>query len=347
MDQNTPLKKRRLRYRGTHPRSFEQKYKELNPEKYSQDIKKVIERGQTPAGMHRSVCVNEILQILNPQPGQTGLDATLGYGGHAQELLKRIIPGGQLFAIDVDPLTLPQTEIRLRKSGFTDDILIIKRMNFAGIVQLLPQTSGGFDFVLADLGVSSMQLDTPSRGFSFKLDVPLDLRMNPGRGRSAAELIRNKSENELAKLFVNNSDEPYADILAHAIFTRQEKIKSGRNLADIIKSALISRKVSSGETAKSVQRIFQALRIAVNDEFGALEQFLKLLPECLKPNGRVAILTFHSGEDRRVKKSFQTNLRNGTFIDIARTPVRPGQEERRNNPRSTCAKLRWAVKCHQ
>ncbi|HEX3019277.1 MAG TPA: 16S rRNA (cytosine(1402)-N(4))-methyltransferase RsmH [Chitinispirillaceae bacterium] len=344
MDQNILIKKRRPRYPGTHPRSFEQKYKELNPEKYAQDIKKVFERGQTPAGMHIPICVDEILKVLNPQPGQTGLDATLGYGGHAEQLLKKITPGGRLFGIDVDPLTLPQTEMRLRKLGYADDMLSIKRMNFAGSIQLLSHTNGGFDFVLADLGVSSMQLDTPSRGFSFKLDVPLDLRMNPKHGQTATELIKNSSENELAELFINNSDEPYANILAHAISTQQQKIKSGRNLADIIKSTLSSRKISSEDITKSIQRIFQALRIAVNDEFGALEQFLKFLPGCLKSGGKVAILTFHSGEDRRVKKSFQANFRNTVFSDIAKTPLRPGPNERRNNPRSSCAKLRWAVK---
>ncbi|HEX2955332.1 MAG TPA: 16S rRNA (cytosine(1402)-N(4))-methyltransferase RsmH [Chitinispirillaceae bacterium] len=223
-------------------------------------------------------------------------------------------------------------------------MLLIKRMNFAGSIQLLSHTGGGFDFVLADLGVSSMQLDTPSRGFSFKLDVPLDLRMNPKHGQTATELIKNSSECELAELFINNSDEPYANILAHAITTQQQKIRSGRNLADIIRSTLISRKISSEDTTKSIQRIFQALRIAVNDEFGALDQFLKFLPGCLKQGGRVAILTFHSGEDRRVKKSFQANFRNAVFSDIAKTPLRPGPNERRNNPRSSCAKLRWAVK---
>lgn len=342
MDQKTPLKKRRPRYPGTHPRTFEQKYKELDPEKYALEVKKIIGRGQTPAGTHRAICVREILNLLDPKPGQTGLDATLGYGGHTQELLKKILPGGKLFAIDADPLTISQTETRLRNLGYTEDNLVIRRMNFAGILKLLP-IAGGFDFVLADLGVSSMQLDTPSRGFSFKLDTPLDLRMNPKHGQPAAELIKSLTKSELVELFVNNSDEPYADILAHAVFNGRQMINTGKNLADIIRSTLTSRNVSPDDATKSVQRIFQALRISVNDEFGALEQFLRLLPQCLNPGARVAILTFHSGEDRRVKKSFQVNFRNGVFTDIARSPLRPSSEEKRSNPRSACAKLRWAI----
>lgn len=344
MDQNTLIKKRRPRYRGSHPRAFAEKYKELNPEKYAQDVEKVIRRGQTPAGMHRPICVDEIIGKLNPKPGEVGLDATLGYGGHAQELLKRIIPGGRLFGIDVDPIVLPETEKRLRKAGYGNDILIVKRMNFAGIAQLFSESGSGFDFVLADLGVSSMQLDTPSRGFSYKTEAPLDLRMNPLHGQSAYELIQKLSEDELAGLFILNSDEPYAELIAHAIFTKREKLQSTVRLAEAIRTALFSRKISAEEISKSVQRVFQALRIAVNDEFGVLDQFLRLLPGCLKQNGRVAILTFHSGEDRRVKKTFQKDLRDGIYSDVARRPLRPSPSERFSNPRSSCAKLRWAVK---
>ncbi len=195
MDQSEslPVKKRRTRYKGTHPRRFEEKYKELHGERYSTDVKKVLERGQTPAGTHRPICVNEILLALALKPGMIGLDATLGYGGHAQEILKKIVPGGKLIAIDVDPIELPKTETRLRNIGFTTDTLIIRRMNFAGIPQLLPITGGKFDFILADLGVSSMQIDTPSRGFSFKIDAPLDLRLNPLRGQPASELLKSMS----------------------------------------------------------------------------------------------------------------------------------------------------------
>lgn len=344
MELNQPVKKRRPRYRGTHPRSFDEKYKELNPQKYADEIQKVFERGQTPAGMHRPICVNEIIDKLNPKPGQVGLDATLGYGGHSEEILKRITPGGRLFATDVDPLVLPKTEARLRSLGYNDDCLFIKRMNFAGLAQLLPYTDKGFDFILADLGVSSMQLDTPSRGFSYKFNAPLDLRMNPRHGQPASELLRRVSENELIQILTDNSDEPYASILAKAISAQKQNIATTRKLADLIRFTLGSQKVPAEQINKSIQRVFQALRIEVNDEFGVLDQFLDLIPVCLKPQGKVAILTFHSGEDRRVKKSFQKYHKNGIFAEIARRPIRPGPSEQRSNPRSTCAKLRWAIK---
>lgn len=338
--------KRRVRYSGTHPRRHDEKYKELNPERYSEDVQKVIARGQTPAGMHIPICVKEILEILNPRPGHRGLDATLGYGGHTLEFLKRIIPGGQLVAIDVDPVELPRTEKRLRDLGYDDQVLQIKRMNFAGIARITIQTGELFDFILADLGVSSMQLDTPSRGFSYKTHGPLDLRLNPQHGQPASKLIRSLDEKSLERLLIENSDEPFAEKIAHAINRNAQDIETTTDLSNIIRKELSGMKphLSDTEIKKSLQRTFQALRIAVNDEFGALKSFLKLLPDCLKPGGRVAILTFHSGEDRLVKKSFQAAFRSGIFKAIASEPLRPSAEERRANPRSSCAKLRWAVR---
>ena len=156
--------KRRPRYSGTHPRRFDQRYKELDPDKYAGQIEHIIAKGLTPAGTHRPVCVEEILAILAPKPGETAFDATLGYGGHARRLLKGLLPGGRLFAVDVDSAELPRTEARLRAEGFGPDALVIRRMNYAGILGLLGEAGGGFDCVLADLGVSSMQLDDPARG---------------------------------------------------------------------------------------------------------------------------------------------------------------------------------------
>ena len=165
---------RRVRYAGTHPRRFEEKYKELDPTAHADELRKVLARGQTPAGMHRPICVGEILALLDPKPGEVGLDATLGFGGHAQALLARLAPGGRLFGVDVDPIELPRTEARLRGLGFDASMLVLRRLNFAELPALLPDAGGGFDFVLADLGVSSMQIDNPARGFSFKADGPLD-----------------------------------------------------------------------------------------------------------------------------------------------------------------------------
>jgi len=343
VDESQPHK-RRERYKGTHPRRFAEKYKELDPVTHAEEWQKVMERGHTPAGTHRPICVQEILQVLDPKPGEVGLDATLGFGGHAQEVLPRLVPGGRLFGIDVDPLELPRTEARLRALGFGEDLLTIKRMNFAGIVHLPAEAGGGFDFVLADLGVSSMQIDNPARGFTYKAEGPLDLRLNPNRGRSAAALLQAISPEDLAELLTENSDEPNAALLAPAL--AGQSITTTTQLAKLVRQTLAGvfpEEDEQAELRKVLQRTFQALRIAVNDEFTVLDQFLALLPKCLKPGGRVAILTFHSGEDRRVKKAFQAGLREGFYQDIAPEPIRPSAEERRANSRSASAKLRWAL----
>ena len=306
----------------------------------------MIARGQTPAGTHRPICVKEILNLLAPKPGELGLDATLGFGGHAREVLPLLAPGGRLFGIDVDPLELPRTERRLRDLGYGEDRLAVRRMNFAGINKLLEETGRGFDFILADLGVSSMQIDNPARGFTFKADGPLDLRLNPGHGRSAAALLKSCTQGELALLLYSNADEPHAEDIAAAVVARQGRIKTTLDLADTVRRALkpLPKDVREEETTSSLKRTFQALRIAVNDEFGALERMLGMLPYCLAPGGRAAILSFHSGEDRRVKKSFQALEREGVYSAVAPDPIRPSGEERRSNPRSASAKLRWAIR---
>jgi 16S rRNA (cytosine1402-N4)-methyltransferase len=338
--------KRRVRYRGTHPRAFGEKYKELNAAQYEADTQKVIARGQTPAGTHRPICVQPILDILAPKPGDLGVDATLGYGGHASEILARIRPGGKLFGLDVDPIELPRTEQRLRAMGYSENELAVRRMNFAGIAQLAAEAGRGFDFILADLGVSSMQIDNPARGFTFKADGPLDLRLNPGHGQSAADLIKGLSQGDLALMLYANADEPHAEDISQVIHSRRDRIRTTTQLADAVRFALkdLPKATRDDDISGSLQRTFQALRIAVNDEFGALDRFLALLPECLAPGGRAAILSFHSGEDRRVKKSFQAFSRAGVYAEVAPDPIRPSPEERRSNPRSSCAKLRWAVR---
>lgn len=348
MENQEPKHVRRIRYKGTHPKSFKEKYKELQPELYAEDVAKVIEQGRTPAGMHRSICVDEIMDILKVTPGQIGLDATLGYGGHSHEILKRLHPGGRLYAIDVDPIELPRTQDRLIALGYGPEVLIIKKLNFAGIDQIVSE-AGLLHFVLADLGVSSMQIDNPDRGFSFKVEGPLDLRLNPKSGKPASTLLKVLSQNRLEEILVENSDEPYYQPIAKAITTSILKgvdISTTTQLQRIISEALVflpyhQRK---DEAKKSCQRVFQALRIAVNDEFGVLEKFLDELPFALAPGGKVAILSFHSGEDRRVKKSFQHFLRVGLYSEIAPDPIRPSVEECNTNPRARSAKLRWAVK---
>jgi len=348
MENQEPKHVRRKRYKGTHPKSFNEKYKELNPELYAKDIEKIMEQGRTPAGMHRSICINEIMEILNILPGQIGLDATLGYGGHSQEMLKRLQPNGRLYATDVDPYELPRTEQRLRGLGYGPESLVIKKMNFSEIEQIVSE-AGPLDFILADLGVSSMQIDNPERGFSFKVEGPLDLRLNPKSGKPASEILKTIPKNILELVLLENSDEPYSQEIAEAIKANHSngvEIETTTQLQNIIDEALsfIPKHQRKDEVKKSCQRVFQALRIEVNDEFGALEKFLEELPFSLKSGGKVAILSFHSGEDRRVKKSFQYFNRLGLYSEVAPDPIRPSAEECNSNPRARSAKLRWAIK---
>lgn len=339
--------KRRVRYKGTHPRSYKEKYKELNPEKYQADVEKIMQKGKTPAGMHIPICVNEILDFLQIQPGQVGLDATLGYGGHTRRMLECLQGKGHLYATDVDPIESEKTKARLEALGYGEDILTIRHMNFAQLDEVAPGQK--FDFVLADLGVSSMQIDNPDRGFTFKQDGPLDLRLNPTTGVTAAQRLRELEEDELAGMLVENADEPYAEQIASAVmqtFRKGETIETTRQLAGVITQALAFLPASERKDAvkKSCQRTFQALRIDVNSEFEVLYAFLEKLPTVLKSGGRAAILTFHSGEDRLVKKAFRQGQREGVYSEVARDVIRPSAEECFRNPRAHSTKMRWAIR---
>jgi 16S rRNA (cytosine1402-N4)-methyltransferase len=330
--------KRRKRYSGKHPRRFEDKYKEHGGD--AGTIAKVLASGKTPAGTHRPIMVAEILEALAPKPGEVAVDCTLGYGGHTQEILPKILPGGRLLGLDADPVELPKTEARLRAMGFDQAVFAAHRSNFAGLPQILAgQQLAGADLILADLGLSSMQIDDPTRGFSVKFDGPLDMRMNPQRGQPAWALLEKLKPDALVEILEAFSDEPHAAQLAPVLAGR--KFATTRQLAEAVQSTLP--RVGREEMDLTVRRVFQALRIAVNDEFSALETFLRNLPQCLKPGGRVAILTFHSGEDRRVKKSFEANYCNGVYAGISQEVIRPTPEEQRANPRSAPAKLRWAM----
>ncbi|MDO4187390.1 MAG: 16S rRNA (cytosine(1402)-N(4))-methyltransferase RsmH [Lachnospiraceae bacterium] len=343
--------KRRVRYKGTHPRHFHEKYKEQNPEKYADTIEKVISKGSTPAGMHISIMVQEILDVLNIKPGETGLDATLGYGGHTKAMLEKLEGKGHMWALDVDPIEIVKTKERLKNLGFDEDILSIRRINFANIDEIVNE-SGKFDFILADLGVSSMQIDTPERGFSYKVDAPLDLRLDPEHGMSAADRLNELSEDDFIGLMIENSDEPYAEQIA-AVVTLKKKmgmpVRTTVDLKNAIEEALyrvksLSDKERKDALKKSCARVFQALRIDVNSEFEVLYDFLEKLPGVLNEGGRVAILTFHSGEDRLVKKAFKSMYREGIYSDISNDVTRPSEDECRRNPRAKSTKLRWAIK---
>ena len=349
--QNPPAEKhvRRKRYAGRYPKKFEEKYKELNPEKYGGEIADhVTSKGNTPAGTHIPIMVKEILDFLQIKPGQTGFDATLGYGGHTRAMLEQLQGKGHIHATDVDPIESEKTKQRLADAGFGEDILTIHHMNFAAIDKIATE-AGPFDFILADLGISSMQLDNPARGFSYKVDGPLDLRMNPQRGISAARLLKKLSRDEMEGMFVENADEPYAEEIARQIFTDLKKgvpINTTKELYGEIEKALFFIPGTERKDAvkKSCARVFQALRIDVNGEMEALYAFLEKLPYALSPGGRVAILTFHSGEDRLVKKAFKKYLNEGIFSEAARDVIRPSGEECFANPRAKSTKLRWAVR---
>jgi 16S rRNA (cytosine1402-N4)-methyltransferase len=309
----------------------------------------VLASGKTPAGSHRPIMVAEILAVLALQPGELAVDCTLGFGGHARELCARLAPGGRLIGLDVDPLEHPKTTARLRAAGWGEEIFTPVRSNFAGLPKVLGELGlPGVDAVLADLGISSMQLDDPARGFTFKTDSPLDLRLNPARAPSATEWLARVTPAALATALTENSDEPHADLLARELTARRARSPLTRTLqlADAIRAILREHVPRHDPTNDDdcVRRVFQALRIAVNDEFGALDTFLRHLPSCLKPGGRVAILTFHSGEDRRVKQAFRAGLRHGIYTSSNHEVIRAGREERRANPRSSSAKLRWAIR---
>ena len=348
MEQEGQKHQRRVRYKGTHPKRYEEKYKELQPEKYPETVAKVIQKGSTPVGMHIPIMVNEILDFLQIQPGQTGLDATLGYGGHTGRMLERLESKGHIYALDVDSIEMEKTRKRLENKGYGPVILTIRKLNFANIDQIVRE-SGPLDFVLADLGVSSMQIDNPSRGFSFKKEGPLDLRLDPLKGEPASERLKGLTQEELTGMLIENSDEPYAEEIARAVMG---EIKRGREVAtttrlyEMIDRALafIPEEERKEAVKKSCQRTFQALRIDVNSEFEVLYEFLDKLPDVLKPGGRAAILTFHSGEDRIVKKSFKEMYRAGLYSQVATDVIRPTAEECRMNSRAHSTKMRWAIK---
>lgn len=346
--------KRRPRYKGTHPRKYSEKYKELNPQLYPETIEKVISKGSTPAGMHIPIAVDEILEILDIKEGENGLDCTLGYGGHTRKMLQKLNGKGHLTSLDVDSQNILRTEGMLRKEGFTEDILSIRHINFQNLDQAAAE-QGKFDFILADLGVSSMQIDEPERGFSWKHEGPLDLRLDQNSGEPASERLKELEWDEFAGMLTENADEPYAEEIAKKVtraIYHKEPVETTTQLAALVKEAVTEatrhEQLKKGELEdlikKSSTRTFQALRIDINQEYEVLYNMLEKLPEVLNDGGRVAILTFHSGEDRIVKKEFKRFYREGRFTEIAKDAIKPSKEECFRNPRARSAKLRWAIK---
>ena len=349
MEQETQTPhKRRGRYKGKYPKKFEEKYKELQPEKYQDTIEHVIRKGNTPAGMHISIMVKEILDFLQIVPGEQGFDATLGYGGHTRAMLECLRGQGHIWATDVDPEESAKTKKRLEDLGFGEELLTVRLQNFCTIDEIAKEV-GGFDFILADLGVSSMQIDNPKRGFSFKVDGPLDLRLNQEAGISAAERLDTITREELAGMLYENSDEPYCEELAKAItdeIRRGSRIDTTTKLRRVIEDTLdfLPEKEKKDTIKKTCQRTFQALRIDVNQEFEVLYEFMEKLPGALRPGGRVAILTFHSGEDKLVKQALKEGYKSGIYSDYAKDVIRPSAQECAANGRARSTKMRWAVK---
>jgi 16S rRNA (cytosine1402-N4)-methyltransferase len=340
-----PTRTRRVRYAGKNPRAFHEKYKELDPERFAAEVEKIVASGKTPAGMHLPIMVAEVLDVLRPAPGDVAVDCTLGGGGHARAILERIHPGGRLIGLDVDPFELPRTEARLRTAGFGPDAFVTRQATFAALPQVLAAEGlGAVDVAFADLGVSSMQVDNPDRGFSYKGAGPLDMRMNPSRGEPAWQLVARLGDDALAAILDENADEPYAVLIAQVM--KRTPVKTTDALERLVRTTLTAAhpELAKSDVKMSLRRTFQALRVAVNDEFSALDALLRALPACLAPGGRVAIITFHSGEDRRVKKAFQAGAREGVYADVATEVIRSAREETFANRRASAAKLRWALK---
>lgn len=292
--------------------------------------------------------LDEVLAVLDPRPGAVVVDATLGFAGHAQELLRRVGPTGRLIGLDRDAEHLPQAREKLEAIGHP---FALHHANFAGLPAVLAAEGvEAVDCLLADLGMSSMQVDDAERGFSYRRDGPLDMRMDRSRGQTAAQLLATIDEAELAQALAGLGDEPDAAHIAAALVKarQQRPIKYTHDLARIIGDA-------AGNDLKSWQlhptqgkwnlhpaaRTFQALRLLVNRELPVLEQLLRILPYSLRPGGVAAIISFHSGEDRRVKAAFRDGQRAGVYAEISPDPLRPGEKERVANPRARSAKLRW------
>jgi 16S rRNA (cytosine1402-N4)-methyltransferase len=345
--------RRRPRYAGSHPRRFDQRYKELDSDKYPDITAHVLAQGRTPAGTHVPVMVAEAMASLRPAPGEIVADLTVGYGGHALAFLQHTAPDGRLVGLDLDGPQLEATSQRLAQS-VDPSRLHLRQSHFAGLPKVLAAAGlDGVDVMFADLGLSSMQIDNPARGFSYKHDGPLDMRMDSRRSRTAAGILAALTCEELATALRDFADEPDHQQIAQEIMRRRSErtITRTMELVDAVLSAkCLTRRtwraaVAEGESElHPAARTFQALRILVNDELQGLEQLLRVAPYCLRPGGRLGILTFHSGEDRRVKHALRDGLRNGVYAQISEVPMRPSPAERHANPRSSPAKLRWALR---
>ena len=284
--------------------------------------------------LHISVMPDEILRLVDPQPGQTIVDATVGAGGHTRLLAEKVVPAGQVIGLDQDPAMLALAGPRL--AGLPVTLVNRSFEDLPAVLQELQ--AGAADAVLADLGFCSDQLANPERGLSFQQEGPLDMRLDPSRGEPASSLVQRLHEKELADVFWQFGEERYSRRIARRIVEArgQSRLDTTSQLADLVRRCVPR---ARGHGIDPATRVFQALRIAVNDELGALQRLLSVLPECLKPGGRAALISFHSLEDRLVKRAFRQH---DTWEEVTRKPVTPSEAEARDNPRSRSAKLRVA-----
>ena len=343
---------RRPRYSGTHPKSFQQKYKEHNIAAHPELRTHLRAKGKTPAGSHIPVLIEEVIGCLKPKAGQTIADCTVGYGGHSLEFIKHIGPTGKLIAFDVDGAELERTRHRLSKEKAS---ISFYHSNFAGIANALSKEKlDGYDIIFADLGVSSMQIDNPARGISYKNEGPLDMRMDERLKQTGADLLNSLSEEELAKALWELSDEPDYKEIAHLIVIQRAvqpitQVSQLVRLVFAVKGLTINSWKKKQRSSKfgslhPAARTFQALRILVNDELGCLKELLRIAPYCLRPGGRIGIISFHSGEDRLVKQSFRDGVENGIYQSASQNAIVPRTKEIMSNPRCASAKFRWAIK---
>lgn len=363
-----PVQPRRRRYAGTHPRRFDERYKELDPARFPEVREHVLAQGRTPAGTHVPVLMNEVLASLAPRPGDVVADCTIGCGGHAAEFLPRIAPGGRLIGLDVDGDQLERTRARLAmrgmgRNGRSDEAVAppepapairLHRCPFTGLPKVLRHAGlEACDIILADLGVSSMQIDDARRGFSYKHDGPLDMRMDDRMTRTAAGVIADLTVDEIERALHSLADEPDADRIARLIADRR-RVRPLTTTSQLVQTVFDAKRISprawrrrdpehAGDLHPAA-RTFQALRMIVNGEVPALEQFLRIAPHCLRAGGRLGIISFHSGEEARVAASFRLGLEQGFFSCASERAVRPAAAERRANPRSASARFHWAVR---
>ena len=349
-EQQPAKHQRRRRYSGTHPKHFEEKYKEHNLSAYPQMKEHLRAKGKTPAGSHIPVLLEEVIGCLRPRAGEIVVDCTVGYGGHASEFLKHIGPTGKLIAMDVDNAELERTRNRLSKD---DAPISFYHSNFAGIANVLKKENvAGCDIIFADLGVSSMQIDNPDRGMSYKHQGQIDMRMDGRIKQTGADLLNTLSEEELSKAFLELADEPDHKTIAEFIVNQRavQPITQTEQLIRIIFSVKgLTEKLWKKQNRAGfgklhpAARVFQALRILVNDELGSLKELLRIAHYCLRPGGRIGIISFHSGEDRIVKRWFRDNVRSGIYQSASKNPIVPRIKEIMSNPRSASAKFRYAV----